>query len=90
MADGDTDRCSNAPPQISTTAVQAALVTLAPELRVVLELAFFGGLDYQQVAARLHRTPATVTKQMRLALLALVVHAVGATPTPAHQADRDG
>ena len=89
MVHGDADRRSHAlpPPQISTTAVQAALVSLAPELRVVLELAFFSGLDYQQIAARLHRSPETVTKQMRLALVALVVHGVGAEPSPTDQKD---
>ncbi len=64
------------------TAVRAALVTLPPELRAVLELAFFAGLDYRQVATRLHLPPETVTKRMRLALVALVVQLVRQEPSP--------
>ena len=44
-----------------------------PELRAVLEPAFFAGLDDWQVA--------TVTKRMRLALVALVVHLVHQEPS---------
>ncbi len=64
------------------TAVRVAMVALAPELRAVLELAFFAGLDYRQVATRLHLPVETVTKRMRLALMALVVHLVHQEPSP--------
>ena len=63
-------------------AVRAAVVALPPELRAVLELAFFTGLDYRQVATRLHLPPETVTKRMRLALVALVVQLVHQEPSP--------
>ena len=64
------------------TAVRAAVVALPPELRAVLELAIFAGLDYRQVATRLHLPPETVTKRMRLALVALVVQLVPQEPSP--------
>ncbi len=63
-------------------AVRAAVAALPPELRAVLELAFFAGLDYRQVATRLHLPPETVTKRMRLALVALVVQLVRQEPSP--------
>ena len=63
-------------------AVRVAMVALPPELRAVLELAFFAGLDYRQVATRLHLPVETVTKRMRLALVALVVHLAHQEPSP--------
>ena len=45
-------------------AIRAALATLPPDLRAVLELAYFDGLDYRQVAAQLLLSPAVVTQRM--------------------------
>ena len=69
------------------TAVPAAMAALSPELRAVLELAFFAGLDYRQVAARLHLAPETVTKRMRMALVALVVQLAHQEPSSIDRPD---
>ncbi len=68
MAGWKTDEPWNGLQPPGGAAVRTALVTLPPELRAVLELAFCAGLDDWQVA--------TVTKRMRLALVALVVQLV--------------
>ena len=70
------------------TAVPAAMAALSPELRAVLELAVFAGLDYRQVAARLHLPPETATKGMRLALVALVVQFMHQEPSPSDRPHR--
>jgi RNA polymerase sigma-70 factor, ECF subfamily len=81
MASCGTDRPRNGR-ATHGTAARAAMVALPPELRAVLELAFFGGLDYRQIAARLHLPPATVTKRLRLALVALAVQLAHQEPSP--------
>ncbi len=82
MAGWKTDEPWNRLRSTRGPAVRAALVALTPELRIVLELAVFAGLDYRQVATRLHLPPETVTKRMRLALVALVVQLVHQEPSP--------
>jgi RNA polymerase sigma-70 factor (ECF subfamily) len=49
-------------------AVHAALGTLPPEQRRVIELAFFGGLSHSEIAARLGLPAGTVKGRMRLGL----------------------
>ena len=82
MAAWNAERAWNGPRSARGPAVRAAVVALPPELRAVLELAFFAGLDYRQVATRLHLPVETVTKRMRLALVALVVQLAHQEPSP--------
>ena len=88
MAGGKTDGPWHGRQPPRGTAVRAALVTLPPELRAVLQLAFFAGLDYRQIAARLRLPPETVTKRMRLALVALVVYLVHQESSSRDRPDR--
>ena len=88
MAGWKTDEPWNGLQPPRGTAVRTALVTLPLELRAVLELAFFAGLDYRQVATRLHLPPETVTKRMRLALVALVVQLVHQESSSLDRPDR--
>ena len=88
MAAWNAERPWNGLRSPSGPAVRAAVAALPPELRAVLELAFFAGLDYRQVATRLHLPPETVTKRMRLALVALVVQLVHQEPSSCDRPDR--
>ena len=69
------------------TAVRAAMVALPPDLRAVLELSFFAGLHYRQVATRLHLAPEAAAKRMRLALVALVVQLAHQEPSSIDRPD---
>jgi RNA polymerase sigma-70 factor (ECF subfamily) len=48
--------------------VRKALAELPPEQRRVVDLAYFGGLSYPEIAARLSAPVGTVKSRMRLAL----------------------
>lgn len=52
-------------------AVRSAVATLPPEQRRALELAFFGGLTQQEIAAKLSEPLGTVKARIRRALLKL-------------------
>ena len=52
-------------------AVRAALATLAPEQQRAVELAFFGGLTQQEIAARLNEPLGTIKARIRRGLLKL-------------------
>jgi RNA polymerase sigma-70 factor (ECF subfamily) len=52
-------------------AVRAAVATLPPEQKRALELAFFGGLTQQEIAAKLAEPLGTVKARIRRALLKL-------------------
>lgn len=49
-------------------AVRAALATLPPEQRRVLELAYFGGLTHQEISAALREPLGTVKTRIRLGM----------------------
>jgi RNA polymerase sigma-70 factor (ECF subfamily) len=51
--------------------VRAALETLPPEQRQVVELAYYGGLSHREIASLLDAPVGTVKGRMRLALLKL-------------------
>jgi RNA polymerase sigma-70 factor, ECF subfamily len=51
--------------------VLAALATLSPPQREALELAYFGGLTQQEIAARTATPLGTVKSRVRLGLLAM-------------------
>jgi RNA polymerase sigma-70 factor (ECF subfamily) len=51
--------------------VRAALETLPPEQRQVVELAYYGGLSHREIASLLDTPVGTVKGRMRLALLKL-------------------
>ncbi len=51
--------------------VRAALGRLAPEQRAAIELAFFGGLTQQEIAARLNEPLGTIKARIRRGLLKL-------------------
>jgi RNA polymerase sigma-70 factor (ECF subfamily) len=51
--------------------VRAALATLPPEHRMLLEMAYFGGLTQREIAERVKRPLGTVKTQMRTSLMKL-------------------
>ena len=57
--------------RLDADAVQAALAELSDVQRQALELAYFGGLTQQEIAARTATPLGTVKSRMRLGLLAL-------------------
>ncbi|MBI3886129.1 MAG: sigma-70 family RNA polymerase sigma factor [Opitutae bacterium] len=57
--------------QEKSGAVRAALTQLAPDQQAAIELAFFGGLTQQEIAARLNAPLGTVKARIRRGLLKL-------------------
>lgn len=67
-----TDNTEGAALQVlEATAVRAAVATLPPAQRLTVELAYFAGLSYPEVAARMGAPLGTVKGRMRLALISL-------------------
>lgn len=64
----ESDPAAEALQNIEASAVRAALATLPEEQRQAVELAFFGGLSYPEVAARTGAPLGTVKSRMRLAM----------------------
>lgn len=64
----DDDPADSALRQVEASAVRAALAALPPEQRETVELAFFSGLSYPEVAQRTGTPLGTVKSRMRLAL----------------------
>jgi len=63
--------------------VRAAMATLHPAERVAVELAYFGGRTYREVAAELGEPEGTVKSRIRTALKRLRVELAGAGVTEA-------
>jgi RNA polymerase sigma-70 factor (ECF subfamily) len=68
LAAKDDDPAEDALRRVEAAAVRQALTTLPPEQRETVELAFFAGLTYPEVAARTGAPLGTVKSRMRLAL----------------------
>jgi RNA polymerase sigma-70 factor (ECF subfamily) len=68
---GDTDSAGSLWVREKAGAVRAALTQLAPEQQKAIELAFFGGLTQQEIAARLKEPLGTVKARIRRGLLKL-------------------
>ncbi len=65
---GEDDPAEAAAFSIQRQAVQAALAQIPAEQRLVIELAFFGGLTHQEIAARCGQPLGTVKTRMRLGM----------------------
>ena len=65
---GDSDPAEDALRRVEAEAVREALASLPSEQRETVELAFFSGLSYPEVAARTGAPLGTVKSRMRLAL----------------------
>lgn len=68
---GDTDSATTLWLREQTAAVRAALAELAPDQQQAIELAFFGGLTQQEIAARLNEPLGTIKARIRRGLLKL-------------------
>lgn len=71
IADAGADVAESAWAGVQRDHVQRALATLPDAQRRVIELAFFGGLTRQEIAARLHEPLGTVHTRARLGLTKL-------------------
>ena len=67
----DTDSAGSLWAREKAGAVRSALTRLAPEQQMVIELAFFGGLTQQEIAARLDEPLGTIKARIRRSLLKL-------------------
>ncbi len=70
-AGGDTDSAGSLWLREKAGAVRAALKALAPDQQKAIELAFFGGLTQQEIAARLQEPLGTIKARIRRGLLKL-------------------
>ncbi|WP_069963736.1 sigma-70 family RNA polymerase sigma factor [Lacunisphaera limnophila] len=68
---GDADSAGTLWLQEKATAVRAALAEIAPDQKQAIELAFFGGLTQQEIAARLNEPLGTIKARIRRGLLKL-------------------
>ncbi len=68
IPDPDPDPADQAVSTTTGEAVRAALTTLPREHRILLELAYFGGLTQREIALKVNRPLGTVKTQMRTAM----------------------
>lgn len=68
---GDPDTAGSVGRREKSAAVRSALAELAPDQQQAIELAFFGGLTQQEIAARLNEPLGTIKARIRRGLLKL-------------------
>ena len=68
IPDPDPDPADQAVSTATGEAVRGALLTLPPEHRILLELAYFGGLTQREIALKVKRPLGTVKTQMRTSM----------------------
>ena len=73
LADETCDVAAQATARCLRDQVRRALLTLPPEQRHVLELAYFGGLTHREIAARTGEPLGTIKTRLRLGLRKLAV-----------------
>ncbi len=69
--------------------ISAALATLSPIQREALELAYYGGLTQQEIAARTGAPLGTVKSRVRLGLLAMRAALTGEIAAPSARVEAD-
>ena len=75
--------------RLDRDAISAALATLSPIQREALELAYYGGLTQQEIAARTGAPLGTVKSRVRLGLLAMRAALTGENPAPSARLEAD-
>lgn len=83
LAAQDSDPAAEALRRIEATSIRAALDVLPTAQRQVVELAFFSGLTYPEIAERIGLPLGTVKSRIRLALERLRLVLIPAQPTTA-------
>ena len=68
LADTDPDPADQAVAVTTAEAVRRALASIQPDHRILLELAYFGGLTQREIALKLDRPLGTVKTQMRTSM----------------------
>lgn len=95
LAGPDGDPADDALGRIDAEGVRAAVLNLPTDQRTTVELAFFGGLSYPEIAVRMGAPLGTVKSRMRLALERLrgilaEAQADGQAPTSRRSSQRAG
>jgi RNA polymerase sigma-70 factor (ECF subfamily) len=75
--------------RLDRDAISAALATLSPIQREALELAYYGGLTQQEIAARTGAPLGTVKSRVRLGLLAMRAALTGEIAAPSARVEAD-
>ncbi len=75
--------------RLDRDAISAALATLSPIQREALELAYYGGLTQQEIAARTGAPLGTVKSRVRLGLLAMRAALTGESVAPSARVEAE-